>query len=119
MFHVCKTIPQLPGGPASWALQTEWDSILSDCSRKLMMATAEFLVTDRVPTLDKKAEDLAQAAHADLCKALPEKEKTKGLELFRIVNQSMKRPRRVKSGKVVKRKLQKPKTKTSRRKLLL
>ena len=75
-------------------------------------------LNERVPTLDKKAEDLAQSAHADLCKALPEKEKTKGLQLFDIMNQSMKRTRRVNSGENVKP-LQKLKIKTSRRKLKL
>ncbi len=118
LFKVCKNLPQLPGGPASWALQTEWDSILQECSRKLMMATADFLVSDRVPTLDKKAEDLAQVAQTDFAKILPEDEQKKSLQLFSIVNKSMKRVRRVKAGKVAKPVL-KPKQKSSRRKLNL
>ena len=67
-----------------------------------MMATADFLVSESIQTLDKKAEDLVQAAQPDFSKALLEKEKDKGLQLFTIVNQSMKCVRRVKADKVVK-----------------
>ena len=102
MFEVSKSLPQFPdGGPLSWALQTEWTNILQDCSQKLMLATADFLVGERLPDLDKQANNLAELALTDLSKAFPEEEKQKVLQLFSIVNQSMKQ-RVNKSGKVVK-----------------
>ena len=48
------------------------------------------------------ASDAANRATADGGKALPADEKEKGLKLFEIVNQSMKRLRRVKAGRVTK-----------------
>ena len=79
MFEVSKSLPQLPGGPLSWALQTEWTNILRDCSQKLMLATADFLVDERLPDLDKQANNLAELALTDLSKAFPKEEKQKGL----------------------------------------
>ena len=101
MFEVSKSLPQLPGGSLSWAFQTEWTNILRDCSQKLMLATADFLVGERLPDLDKQANKLAELTLTDLSKAFPEEEKQKGLQLFSIVNQSMKQ-RVDKSDKVVK-----------------
>ena len=66
-----------------------------------MLATADFLVGERLPDLDKQANNLAELALTDLSKAFPEEEKQKGLQLFSIVNQSMKQ-RVNKSCKVVK-----------------
>ena len=67
-----------------------------------MLATADFLVGERLPDLDKQANKLAKLTLlTDLSKAFPEEEKQKGLQLFSIVNQSMKQ-RVDKSGKVVK-----------------
>ncbi len=83
------------------------------------MATADFLVSDRVPTLDKKAQDLAQVAQTDLSNILPKKEQKKSLQLFSIVNKSMKRVRRVKAGNVAKPVLKPKHKKSSRRKLNL
>ena len=73
-----------------------------------MLATADSLVGERLPDLDKQAHNLAELALTNLSKALPEEEKQKGLQLFSIVNQSMKQ-RVNKSGKVVKPS-QKPKS---------
>ena len=116
MFEVNKSLPQLPGGPLSWALKTEWTNILRDCSQKLMLATADFLVGERLPDLDKQANNLAELALNDLSKAFPEEEKQKGLQLFNIVDQSMKR-RVNKSGKVAKPSRRPKSHKSSRPKL--
>lgn len=101
-FAIQKNLPQLPGGDLSWAFQSEWESILTDCSVKLMDATANYLLTDKVKSLNKKANDLAQQTQADLGKAIPECERDDGLRLFNIVDQSMKKLKRVKSGRVTK-----------------
>ena len=112
MFEVNKCLPQLPGGPLSWDLQSEWTSILRDCLQKLMLATADFLVGERLPDLAKQANNLPELALTDLSKAFPEEEeKKKGLQLFNIMNQSMKQ-RANKNGKVVKP-FHKPKSKKS------
>ena len=65
-----------------------------------MDATAKHLVAEKVTSLDKKANNLAQQTETDLQKAIPEIEHKEGLCLFNIVNQSMKRLKRVKSGRV-------------------
>jgi hypothetical protein len=105
MFSIKKHLPQLPGGDLTWAFQSEWENILTECSQKLMDATANYLLTEKVSTLDKMATDMAQKATLDFAKALPSEEKEKGLELFSIVDQSMKKlkkVKRVKGGKVTK-----------------
>ena len=101
-FAIQKHLPQLPGGDLSWAFQTEWESILTECSEKLMDATAKYLVAEKVTSLDKKANNLAELTQMDLEKAIPETEREKGLRLFHIVNHSMKRLKWVKSGRISK-----------------
>ena len=92
-FLIQKNLPYLPGGDLSWAFQTEWENILrlADCSKKLMDATASYLLDEKVKMLDNKATDMAQKTHADFEKALPQDEREKGLQLFNIVDQSMKK----------------------------
>jgi hypothetical protein len=105
MFSLKKHLPQLPGGDLTWAFQSEWENILTECSQKLMDATANYLLTEKVSTLGKKATEMAQKATLDFSKALPSDEKEKGLELFAIVDQSMKKlkkVKRVKDGKITK-----------------
>lgn len=114
MFQVNKSLPQLPGGQLSWALQTEWANILQECSLKLMMATGNFLMDERLPQLDKQASNLAERALTSLSKAFPEEEKMKGLQLFNKVNKSMKR-RVDRNGKVAKPSFRPKSNKSSRR----
>ena len=56
-----------PAGPS----QPSGTASCKSVQENLMKATADFLVSDRVPTLDKKAEDLAQVAQTDFSKILP------------------------------------------------
>ena len=100
-------MPQLPGGKPSWAFQTEWASILRECSQKLMEATANYLATERVSELGQKADTLASSSQTKLEMALPVEDLVKGLKLFDIVNKSMKRLRQVKLGKISKPKSKK------------
>ena len=67
-----------------------------------MALTSAYLLKEKVPSLEKMATDAANRATADVWKALPADEKEKALKLFEIVNQSMKRLRRVKAGRVTK-----------------
>tara|TARA_B110000881_G_C18537591_1_gene496681 strand:+ start:579 stop:1304 length:726 start_codon:yes stop_codon:yes gene_type:complete len=99
MFSIQKSLPQLPGGALSWAFQSEWENIVADCSKKLMDATANYLLAEKMKDLDKTATDMAQKASSDFKKALPYDDREKGLELFNIVNQSMKTVKKQKKGK--------------------
>ena len=110
-FSLHKSIPLLPGGKPSWAFQVEWEKTLAECSQNLMELTSAYLLKDKVPSLEKMATDAANRATADVGKALPADEKEKGLKLFEIVNNSMKRLRRVKAGRVTKPKTNHPATK--------
>ncbi len=109
-FTILKSLPQLPGGELSWAFQTEWESTLRECSEKLMDVTASYLLNEKVASFEKKASDLSETTLVDLKKAIPENERDKGVKLFSIVDQSMKRLKRVKSGKITKPKRQGKKT---------
>jgi hypothetical protein len=101
-YSVLKNTPQLPGGELSWAFKSEWESILNDCSSKLMDLSANYLLTEKVPALEKVATELANKATTDFERALPTGDKTKGLELFNIVDLSMKKVKRVSKGRVTK-----------------
>ena len=63
-----------------------------------------------MPSLEKLASDAVNRATADVGKALPADEKEKGLKQFEIVNQSMKRLRQVKAGRVTTPKTNHPAT---------
>ena len=77
-----------------------------------MAATANHLLTERMERLNKTATDMAQIAITDFEKALPANDREKGLELFNIVNESMKKQRR---GKKRRTATTKPKPKISKR----
>ena len=105
MFSVQKNLPQLPGGDLSWAFQSEWENILTECSKQLRGATANYLLTEKMCDLDKTATDMAQKATLDFKKALPSDEREDGLRLFDVVDQSMKKHKKRKPkdiGKVTK-----------------
>ena len=84
-----------------------------------MDATANYLLTEKMKDLDKTATDMAQKALSDFKKALPADDRDKGLELFNIVNQSMKTMKKQK--KVKKRRVNqvitKPTLKTGKQKM--
>ena len=69
-----------------------------------MALTSAHLLKEKVPSLEKMATNAANRATADVGKALPADEKDKGLKLFEIVNQSLKRLRRDNAGRVTKTK---------------
>ena len=105
-FAISKNIPQIAGGDPSWGFRTEWQKALDACSKNLMQITCNFITTERTNELTKKAQAMATAATADLDRALPCAEKIDGLELFKIVNNSMQRTRnhgKVKVGRVTKK----------------
>ena len=81
-----------------------------------MDATARYLLDEKVKVLDKKATDMAQKTYADFEKALPQDEREKGLQLFSIVDQSMKKLKRVKGGRISKTKPMKTKRPAAERK---
>ncbi len=85
MYNVNKKPP--PRGTLSWTFQTEWESILAQCSQKLTDATAN---------------SMSQSALADFSKVLQSQDKDKGFQLFQILNNSMKKLQRIKKGKVTK-----------------
>ena len=94
MFSIQKNLPQLPGGDLSWAFQSEWQNILTECSKQLMDATANYLLTEKMCDLDKTAKDMAQKATLDFKRALPSDEREDGLRLFDVVDNSMKKHRK-------------------------
>ena len=68
-----------------------------------MALTSAYLLKEKVSAIFRKmASDAANRATSDVGKALPADEKEKGLKLFEVVNQSMKRLRRVKAGRITK-----------------
>ena len=107
-FSLHKSIPLLPGGK-----HVEWEKTLAQCFQNLMALTSAYLLKEKVPSLEKMGTDAANRATADVGKALPAEEKEKGLKLFEIVNQSMKRLRQVKAGRVTKPKTNHPATKNN------
>jgi hypothetical protein len=67
-----------------------------------MDLSANYLLTEKVRALEKDASNLANKATLDFERALPAGDKSKGLELFNIVDTSMKRMKRVAKGRVTK-----------------